>query len=44
LIHWGHPDEVLRLRAFENALFATRFSIVHKLYAFGFGMYAAQKN
>lgn len=43
LFHWGHPDEMLRLRQLEAALQQNGMQIQRKLYAFGFGVYAAKK-
>jgi SAM-dependent methyltransferase len=44
LFHWGHPDEMLRLWQFESALEQNGMKILRKLYIFGFGVFAAQKD
>lgn len=44
LFHWGHPDEMLRLRELESDLHLKGFKIQRKLWAFGFGVYATQKD
>jgi ubiquinone/menaquinone biosynthesis C-methylase UbiE len=43
LFHWGHPDEMLRLRQLERELSQNGFRITSKLWLFGFAVYAAQK-
>jgi SAM-dependent methyltransferase len=44
LFHWGHPDEILRLRQLEAALEQNGLKIQRRVYAIGFGVYAAQKD
>jgi SAM-dependent methyltransferase len=44
LFRWGHPDELLTLRALRAELAAQGFTINRKWHLFGFGFYAAQKS
>ena len=44
IFHWGHPNEILRLKELEHELQARGFTLRHRLYALGFGTYAAQRN
>jgi SAM-dependent methyltransferase len=44
VFHWGHPYEMLRLRQLESALEQNGLEIQRKVWAFGFGVYAARKD
>ena len=43
IFHWVHPEEILLLRDLESALSHDGFIIRHKMRAFGYGMFVAQR-